>query len=213
MRWKGFWAWIVCLALLACCLSACSLFGEKQSETAQNQPTQEAGSAPVESQNTSMDAAVSSEKESQPEQSTPARPVENNKQEDTSAAAEAATEVELPEIEIPIMDDNNRNDGRDGGHESTAPESSENDKPSNGSKPTSKPQEPTSTPSSSAAPQTEPSESNNPTPTPEAPPSVSVTPQPEPEPEPEPEPDPKPTPGNSDITIDNNGDILLPEVP
>lgn len=220
MRRKQIWVWIVGLALVVCSLSACFLFGRKQSETAQNQTTQEAVSALTDGQKTSAGATVSPEQDSQAEQSTSDQTVNSEKQDNPSSVAEPAADVELPEIEIPIADDNNHNEERDSGHESAAPEPSGTDKPSSESEPTSKPEskpeptvqpsgadKPTSPPLSSEKPQAETPESNEPKPTPKAPsePSVSLPPQPDPDPDPE--------PSNSDIIIQDNGDILLPEVP
>ncbi len=73
MRRKHIWVWIVGLALLVCSLSACSLFGGKESETAQNQTTQEAVSALTDGQKTSAGATASSEQESTAVQAHPAR--------------------------------------------------------------------------------------------------------------------------------------------
>ena len=129
MRRKHIWVWIVGLALVVCSLSACSLFGRKQSETAQNQTTQEAVSALTDGQKTSAGATVSPKQDSQAEQSTSGQTVNSEKQDNPSSVAEPAADVELPEIEIPITDDNNRNDERDSGHESAAPEPSGTDKP------------------------------------------------------------------------------------
>ena len=220
MRRKHISVWIVCIAMLVCSLSACSLFGGKESETAQNQTTQEAVSALTDGQKTSAGTTVSREQDSQAEQSTPGQTANSEKQDNPSSVAELAADVELPEIEIPIADDNNRNDERDSGHESAVSEPSGTAKPSSESEPTSKPEskpeptvqpsgadKPTSTPSSSENPQAESPVSNETKPTPEAPsePPVSTPPQADPDPDPE--------PNNSDIFIQDNGDILLPEVP
>lgn len=193
MRRKYNWAWIVCLALMVCILSACSLFGGKKSETAQNLPI-----------------AESSEQKSESEQSLPVQTIENNKQ-DANVLGSAA-ETELPEIEIPIIE-NNRDDGKDNRNESTVPEpsgeSEPSSKPESTTVPTTRPSEPSNTPSNPGKPQTETPESNESRPTPEVPsePSVNTSHQPEPEPYPKLEPD------NNDIIINENRDILLPEVP
>ena len=107
---RHIWIWIVCLALPVFCLSACFLFGGKESETIQGQFTQEAGSAPAVSQNTSTDFADNSQKDLQAEQTTPEQPIDNNKQEDTADAKVVVKDVELPEIEIPIANDNEQDD-------------------------------------------------------------------------------------------------------
>ena len=200
MRRKYNWAWIVCLALMVCILSACSLFGGKKSETAQNLPIQEKSSSTA--------VAESSEQKSESKQSFPVQTIEKNKQ-DTNVLG-SATEAELPEIEIPIME-NNRDDGKDNRNESTVPEpsgeSEPSSKPESTTVPTTRPSEPSNTPSNPGKPQTETPESNESRPTPEVPsePSVNTSHQPEPY--------PKLEPDNNDIIINENRDILLPEVP
>lgn len=189
MRYNCLCVMLVCIALTACLLSACSPHGEKRDETASDQTTQQTVSA---YDDVSTDAATGTEIDPQKEQSTPS--AESSGQEEITTVTEPDTVIELPEIEIPV--DNDPEKGKDNERESTEPEHSGNDGP-------------TSAPSSPEKTQTEPTESKAPESTTEVPPEPTAgTTLPTGS-----EPDPDTEPGDGGIVIDPNGDILLPEVP
>ena len=106
-----------------------------------------------------------------------------------------------------------REDGKDSGNESTAPErsagSESSSKPVSTTEPTTQPSEPANTPSTLGELQTETPENKESRPMPEAPSVTEVsTPL-----QPESEPGLELEPGGSDIIIQDSGDILLPEAP
>ena len=170
MRHKQIWAWIACLALLTSCLSGCSLFGNrKNGETVQTSLTQEPASAAAEHSDASSDETKDTTTEEQAEPATPNQVIDTDNQMDTIVAAEPDTDVELPEIEIPVVPSDTMKPDNEGADI----------------------HEPVSTPQSPAPIVTEPEASNLP----------------------QQEPETQPDPGNSDIVVDHNGDILLPEVP
>ena len=170
MRRKTLWVWIMCIILLVCSLSACSLFSNRKSgETAQMPSTQEPAPTAAVRSDAVSDEIEDTSAQDQAEPSAPNQEIDIENQTDTSAAVEPNADVELPEIEIPVA-------------------------PSDTGKPDNKGtdiHEPVSTPENSTPPATGPTESSPP-------------PQ---------EPEAQPDPANSDIVIDQNGDILLPEVP
>ena len=159
MRHKHIWAWIACLALLVCSLSACSLFGrDKDGETAAPgqtaEPSAEVSASPAPSATVigSPEPAQGAEQspEQSPEQSTSVPTPDHAKEANPNDTAAPFSGTELPEIEIPVASD-----------------------------------------------QVDPQTENTPMP----------------EQEPESTPVPEQESGMHDITIDQNGDILLPEVP
>ena len=133
MRRKNILIWALCAALIVCGLLACLLFCGKNDETAKSQQKQGTDSASVEKESAPFDEADISGKESQSDQSTSDKQTEdNNKKEDSDISVNTSADSELPEIEIPIIDDN-KDDGEERGHEDAGQEPSETDKPTNSS--------------------------------------------------------------------------------
>lgn len=190
MRRRKIWLRAVCMSLMVCCLSACTLSGRRgNSDSSDSSQTQAPVSEISDSAASSADVTENSEPVRPTEQNTPTEAADNTEQNEPATAVESSDGTELPEIEIsdtanqPVT----RNGPQSAQSESTLTESSETAAPASGAS------------QSEAAPGSGASQSA-------AAPASTAS-------QAETTPVPEENPGNSGSFINENGDTMLPEVP
>lgn len=103
MRSKTIMVWIVCLILIAGCLSACSLF-DRNNKKEMAVPSQTVGPVSDVPESPVPSAAETEDQEPTPEakQQTSVPTTEHTNETESDVAVEPSAVTELPEIEIPV---------------------------------------------------------------------------------------------------------------
>ncbi len=100
MRRKHIWVWIVCLALVVCCLSVFFWLRNRESdETAKTSAPEESASASAIHSDTGSNESESASREGQTEPSAPDQATHKETKEDASAVAEPSADAKPPETE------------------------------------------------------------------------------------------------------------------